>query len=215
MNIRMPASFKIHVWPGFTDIAISMLLIFLFFVFIQFISTNKALQHIKLQERQAAMEEEFKKHFNTEIGNGEISIKRDGNLQLFTFSDHILFESGEAELEERGRNLLGKVCRLLMAKVPENEKSENLFQSIQINGHTDDIPLRKNGKFPSNWELSAQRAIAVVRLFDQLSGENSRLVSLLSATGFSKNVPIKVEGKLSRDKSRRIEILLLYSEDIK
>ncbi len=88
------------------------------------------------------------------------------------------------------------------------------FESIQINGHTDDIPLSGNGQFTSNWDLSAVRAIAVVSLFRKKSNEDKVLVPLLSATGYSKHRPVVLnDSELNRARNRRIEILLLYSEE--
>ncbi len=216
MSLRMRSSFGVNIWPGFTDIAISMLLIFMLFVFMQFIANHKALERIQMEKRQAKIERIFRSELAREIDSGKINIDTKGNFQQLTFSDQILFGSGEAELKPDGRRILERVCRIL---IDNNE--EGLYERIQIEGHTDNVPLRPGAVYSDNWRLSSDRAIAVVLLFDAQSDDHG-FISLLSATGFSKYQP--VEGYFDqvgnpyftdeeRDQNRRIEIRLVYLEE--
>jgi len=214
MSLRM-RSYEVNIWPGFTDIAISMLLIFLLFVFMQFIANHKALERIAMEKRQARLEQIFIHELGEEIREGKIEITAKGNSQQFTFSDQILFDSGEAVLKPGGRRILERVCDILT----ENFRVGH-YERIQIEGHTDDIPLRKGAVYSDNWRLSSDRAIEVVLLFDSRSG-NPDFISLLSATGFSEYRPVSrsstTNGDLyfsdrDRARNRRIEIRLVYSE---
>ncbi|WP_428633514.1 flagellar motor protein MotB, partial [Sedimenticola sp.] len=72
------------------------------------------------------------------------------NLQI---SERILFELGQAELTGEGRDVLVKLVPMLMAASD---------YTLSIEGHTDPTPIA-NAQFPSNWELSAQRATGVLR----------------------------------------------------
>ena len=203
MNLRMRQNSVLNVWPAFTDVSIAMLLIFLFFIFIQFVSNSKLFLKIRMEKKQDTIQEAFEKRFASEIKQGIISIERDGNLQRFMFSDRILFKTAEAELQPLGRLTLITVGKLL-----QNHKT-GFYQSIQIEGHTDDVPI-VTPQFPSNWELSSARAIAVLRLFvDEISINPETL----TATGYGECHPVVPNTTIhGRAKNRRIEIVLVYSE---
>lgn len=66
-------------------------------------------------------------------------------------AEDILFSSGSADLEASGTELIASLAPLL----------RDIDGDVQVSGHTDDVPIR-TARFPSNWELSAARAIAVV-----------------------------------------------------
>ncbi len=203
MNLRMRQNSVLNIWAAFTDVFIAMLLIFLFFIFIQFISNSKLFLKIRMEKKQDTIQEAFEKRFASEIRQGIISIERDGNLQRFMFSNRILFRTAEAELQPLGRSTLIPVGRLLQ------KHKTGSYQSIQIEGHTDDVPI-VTPQFPSNWELSAARAIAVLRLFVDDIGINPKM---LTATGYGKFHPVAPNTTVhGRAKNRRIEIVLVYSE---
>ena len=203
MNLRMRQNSVLNVWPAFTDVSIAMLLIFLFFIFIQFVSNSKLFLKIRMEKKQDTIQEAFKKRFASEIEQDIISIRRDGNLQRFMFSDRILFKTAEAELQPLGRFTLIAVGRLLQ------KHKTGFHQSIQIEGHTDDVPI-VTPQFPSNWELSSARAIAVLRLFVDEIGINPKT---LTATGYGEFHPVAANTTVrERAKDRRIEIVLVYSE---
>ena len=79
--------------------------------------------------------------------------------------------------------------------------------AIQVEGHTDSVPIR-NAFFPSNWELSSVRASSVVRLFS----ENGIAESRMSAVGKGPTQPVAdnetAEGRL---KNRRVTVIILSS----
>ncbi len=81
-----------------------------------------------------------------------------------------------------------------------------LDRHVRVLGHTDNVPIR-TAQFPSNWELSAARAVMVVRIFTELHGVPA---AYLSATGFGDSRPVTEnltpEG---RAKNRRVEIVVL------
>ncbi len=79
-------------------------------------------------------------------------------------SSGVTFASGEAELTDEARQSLVKVASIV----------RQLPSSIRVEGHTDDVPVR-GGDFANNWELSAARAQAVVRLLIEQGIEPRRL----------------------------------------
>ena len=215
MDLRMRQTSVLNIWPAFTDVSIAMLLIFLFFLFIQFVSNSKLILKIQMEKKQDTIQEAFEKKFANEIKKGIISIERDGNLQRFMFSDRILFKTDESQLQPLGRYTLTAVGRLLQ-NYKTDKKGQKLYQSIQIEGHTDNVPIISTDR--SNWELSSDRAIAVLRLFVDYIGIDPRT---LKATGYAEFRPAAGDSSdikrannttAKRAKNRRIEIVLVYSE---
>ena len=215
MDLRMRQKSVLNVWPAFTDVSIAMLLIFLFFLFIQFVSNSKLILKIRMEKKQDEIQAAFEKRFANEIKQGIISIERDGNLQRFMFSDRILFNTDKAKLRPLGRMTLTAVGRLLQQHKTDAE-GQRLYQSIQIEGHTDNVPIISPDR--SNWELSSDRAIAVLRLFVDHIGIDPRTLKATGyaefrpAAGDSSNIRRVNNTPSKRAKNRRIEIVLVYSE---
>ncbi|MGL5616272.1 MAG: OmpA family protein [Sarcina sp.] len=117
--------------------------------------------------------------------------ERGVELQL---SDSILFPSAKAILREESKVVLGKV-----AEVAINTKTD-----IIIEGHTDNRPI-SNGQFESNWELSTQRAVNVVKYF--ISDKKVK-PERLSAVGYGEYKPIASnDTENGRSSNRRVTIL--------
>lgn len=135
-----------------------------------------------------------------EIERGEITISElEGKLTV-NMVERIIFASGEAEIKPQGLEVLRQVGNIL--KDVENK-------AIRIEGHTDNVPIssRLQETFPTNWELSAARAINVVRFLREKIGIPGEK---LFACGFGKFRPIAdndtAEG---RARNRRIQIVLV------
>ena len=117
--------------------------------------------------------------------------------------DHVMFDSGEADLKPAGAAVLRKVAAVL-AQHP------NL--KIHVIGHTDNVRIKAaaRGRFPSNWELSTARATAAVRFLTELAGVDPRR---LGAVGYGEFRPVAdnttPEG---RARNRRIAIVILSEE---
>jgi flagellar motor protein MotB len=105
--------------------------------------------------------------------------------------DEILFPSGEAELQPRGKEVLSRVGGVLKGLTDKQ---------ILIGGHTDDRRIHTD-RFPSNWELSTARAVHVARYLQDIVGVDPHN---LTAAGYSEFHPRSNE----RAKNRRIELLL-------
>lgn len=212
MNLGVRNGSTFNIWACFTDVAISMLLILIFFILLQFIVNSKAISRIRMEKKQNIMKRAFERRFSKEISEGEMRIVIDGNLQRFTFSDQVLFDSGEAVLKQSGREILATVGILLRAHRymrDEEGRRQELYKSIQINGHTDNVPIQTD-RFPSNWELSSARAMAVLRFFEDESHIDS---SVMLATGYGEYHPVASnQTPQGRALNRRIEVVLVYSE---
>ncbi|MBA4249390.1 MAG: hypothetical protein C0432_01550 [Candidatus Puniceispirillum sp.] len=120
----------------------------------------------------------------------------------FVFESEVLFEKASSDLGADGRKGLDALVSALneiSRKIPSN-----IAWILRVDGHTDSIPI-KNSNFPSNWELSAARSIAVVKYLISKGIPSDRLV----AAGFGEHQPI-VFGKAEKEhaKNRRIEFKL-------
>ena len=123
-------------------------------------------------------------------------LSEDGVVKIRARSDDILFARGSATLTAKARRTLAVVAREL-ADMPYD---------IRVEGHTCDLPVR-GGRFPSNWELSSQRAINVVLLFVRAQGISPLRVS---AAGFADTVPaVPNTSEANRAQNRRIDIVLV------
>ncbi len=115
-----------------------------------------------------------------------------------SISGNLLFASGKAELRPDAVKLLESLGRIL-AQLPNN---------VRIEGHTDDVPPIGTA-FPSNWELSGARAIAVVRYLTEIDGIDP---ARLSAMAYSQYQPVAAnDSARARGRNRRAEVLILYS----
>lgn len=101
----------------------------------------------------------------------------------FVFQSEVLFALGSAEIGSEGEAQLlelSEALREISAKIPTD-----IDWVLQVSGHTDSLPIR-GGRFADNWDLSAERAMAVVRYLVGSGVAPNRL----SATGFGEFQPI-------------------------
>ena len=108
--------------------------------------------------------------------------------------DNILFPTGEASLSGAGESLLGGLARRL---------ADSDYR-ITVEGHTDDRPI-DTWRYPSNWELSAARAAAVVRQLIDAGIRPQRL----HAVGLADTQPIATnDSAAGRAENRRVDLVL-------
>lgn len=131
-----------------------------------------------------------------EVGTGlEIEIDNEG--LTFRLHDELMFNLGDTELRPEIKNMLDKIGTLI----------SRFSCDVRIEGHTDNIPV-STSKYPSNWELSALRAIQVLRYFEQVVGiQSERLI----AVGFGQTRPmVPNDTPENRRRNRRVEIYLAW-----
>lgn len=120
----------------------------------------------------------------------------------FVFQSEVLFAPGQANLSDAAKQQLDPVVTTL------KEIAKNIPPDInwvlQVNGHTDETPIH-NAQFASNWELSAERAISVVRYMISQGIPADRL----AAAGFADTEPLDpADTPAAYKRNRRIELKL-------
>ena len=120
----------------------------------------------------------------------------------FIFESELLFDSGSATLQSKGKEKLKQIG--LTLKKTTSTIPEDIDWIIQVEGHTDKNPIN-TPQFPSNWELSTARANTVLKLLLELGFHPQHL----SAAGYGEFYPIS-EGETVIDlqQNRRIELKL-------
>lgn len=120
----------------------------------------------------------------------------------FVFQSEVLFASGSADIGEAGKLQLQKVAAALLEVAPQIPGE--LKWVLRVDGHTDTVPIVTE-RFPSNWELSAGRAISVVNFFIAEGVPSNRL----AAAGFGEFQPLEPgDNEAARNRNRRIELKL-------
>lgn len=133
--------------------------------------------------------------------DSQVTIEKQGNQIVIRFDDVMLFDVGKAELKAGAIPTLNKIGNQLQRYIAQG-------YMINIEGHTDNRPIH-TAMFPSNWELSGARAIAVMRFYiEQMDFDMSKV----SYVGKAEFQPIASnDTEEGRAKNRRVEIILSKS----
>jgi chemotaxis protein MotB len=146
--------------------------------------------------------EQLLQNMKSEIAKGQVTISELKGKLTVNMEAAILFDSGKADVKMDGLEILLKMVGTL--------KSVN-DKAIRIEGHTDNVQISGAliRQFPSNWELSAARAINVAKYLQQQGLDPA----ILSAAAFAEYKPVADNGtKEGRAKNRRIEITLVAKD---
>jgi len=163
--------------------------------------SKKKLEAAKVElEKKSGEYEQLASSLRGEIEAGRIELMELRGRTTVKMKDKILFASGSATIGPDGKGALRKVAdalRGMQGKV------------IRVEGHTDNVPTGTTGPFPSNWELSTARALAVVHFFQDVGVDPTRI----SGAGFAEFQPIAPnDTPEGRSLNRRIEIVLVPIE---
>jgi chemotaxis protein MotB len=163
--------------------------------------SKKKLEAAKAElEKKSGEYEQLASALRGEIDAGRVELTELRGRTSVKMKDKILFGSGSSGIGGDGKVALKKVAdalKLLQGKL------------IRVEGHTDNVPTNAGGAFPTNWELSASRALAVVRFMQESGVDPTRL----SAAGFGEFQPISAnDTPEGRGLNRRIEIVLVPLE---
>ncbi|NVI85153.1 OmpA family protein, partial [Janthinobacterium sp. BJB401] len=129
------------------------------------------------------------------VKEGKVRVTQTSRGVSVEINASVLFDPGAARLTTESDQALRAVAVLL----------KDDTHDVQVEGHTDVQPI-SNSNFASNWELSAARASAVVRLFIASGVKASRL----TAVGHADNIPVAPnETAEGRARNRRVAVTIL------
>jgi len=127
----------------------------------------------------------------------ELTVERKNGKVYVSLSEKLLFASGSTTVDPKGKDALKKLAEVLKS---------NPDITIEIEGHTDNVPLKSNNYPKDNWDLSVLRATTIVKILTQENGVNAKR---MIAEGRGEYFPVAdnatAEGK---SKNRRTEIIL-------
>ncbi|MGH1439610.1 MAG: flagellar motor protein MotB [Cellvibrionaceae bacterium] len=132
----------------------------------------------------------------TEILAGEIEIETEGRKIIIRIREKGSFKSGSHELADDYYDVMDEI-RAVLAQKPGK---------IQVQGHTDDIPIRRSNRYRSNWELSTSRAVSVAEELMKGGDINRRRFEV---AGMADTKPLVDNStRENRARNRRVEIVI-------
>jgi chemotaxis protein MotB len=141
----------------------------------------------------ASLERDLRSTLDDKDQGQQITIARRADHLFLIFPETIVFDPGQAQLKTSARSILEKVASLA---------STRPHLLVEVQGHTDDKPIH-NRRYPSNWELSVDRAMQVVKA---LIGLGLNPVQI-SGRGFGEYRALHPnDSDSNRHKNRRVEI---------
>ena len=160
---------------------------------------QQTLQQLQaLLQQQKAKADELKNKMTEALkgfNSNDLSVyQKDGKVYV-SLSENLLFPSGSAVVNPKGVDALSKLAAVL---------NLNSDVSVNIEGHTDSIPIR--GKYQDNWDLSTARANSIVRVL--VNNYKVNPISII-ASGHSFYDPVASNSTPEgRAKNRRTDIIL-------
>lgn len=231
-------SLEFNFWASFADMMVALVLILtlLLFIVVAVISFN-TVNLKKVEDNQKQIVNSIAANYDTEpklLDNDEqlkrfiygistvrgaapdIKVQNELNVQRISFSDKLLFRPDETEINQNGKEVLSAVGKILIPQL-------GLIKEISIEGHAD---TQKSGRYGTNTQLAAARAIAVFDFLQNDVGIDPNK-KLMSVTSFGEYKSVKrgehEETDYSADQlqqdnleenlrslNRRIEIVLIY-----
>ncbi len=138
------------------------------------------------------------KALERQVMTDQVTIRQHADWVEVEIRNDLLFPSGSAAMAGEA----GEIVRKLGSSLA------NLKNPIFVQGHTDNVPI-STAQYPSNWELSAARAGAVVRLL----GEGGANTALMTVIGYGEQRPLQSnETSEGRATNRRVVLAILEPE---
>lgn len=128
------------------------------------------------------------------VGADQIRFREGAQWMEVTLPGDLVFRSGGVLPGPEAQTAIVRIAGVLASQ----------DNAIVVEGHTDNLPIR-TGRFPSNWELSAARAGAVVRLLEDSGIDGERLAAL----GYGDNHPVaRNDTERGRARNRRVTLVI-------
>ncbi|MDH5543305.1 MAG: OmpA family protein [Nitrospinota bacterium] len=160
---------------------------------------GKSLVETKAEEKKIKkkdIKEELKKVIEDNNLSKDVIVTEDSRGLVIYSRGDFFFKPGTSELIPETQFFLKRITKIL-----KDTKGD-----IMIEGHTDDLPLKPGGRYPTNWELSSARASSVARYFiEDMKLHPGRFI----VAGYAEFKPRYAVIPANRGKNRRVEIILM------
>lgn len=161
----------------------------------EIVQTAERLQH--MQQLATRVDERLQ----SLVRDGQVSVTRGARGIAIEINAAVLFDPARAELKPASYGALRSVAQVLAGFV----------EPLQIEGHTDDVPIMTR-EFRSNWELSAARAASVARFLIADGIAPGRV----GIAGYAEFRPLVANtDAASRARNRRVTLVVLSADDTK
>lgn len=141
----------------------------------------------------ASIEKDLIAVLNSGNARQDVAVKREANFVTLTFPERIVFDPGHAQLKPSSQETLEKIASFI---------KERPYLIVEVQGHTDDKPI-SSARYPSNWELSVDRATQVAKALIGMGINPSQF----SVKGFGEyRALFPNDTDENRLKNRRVEI---------
>ncbi len=135
-----------------------------------------------------------------EIGEGAVEVETEGTKVIIRLREEGSFAPGSAYVEDDYIPILAKIRDLLIS-IPG---------TVAVEGHTDSVPF-SSVNYPSNWHLSAARALAVA---DELFADRRVNENRFTVAGYASSRPrVPNDSQANRQRNRRVEIIIERGQD--
>lgn len=217
---------EVNYWQSYSDMMSSLMMLFILLV-LSLAYINQQTVERKQAEIEAIYEESSNKikeitktkqfivnQLLSELNQDELGITIDNESGTISFNSSLLFDFNSAELKDDGKRIIN---RFLPKYIDILFREENIdyIEEITIVGHTDTM-----GGYEYNLELSQLRALSVVDYIVVKNGANldnetlEKLKYYIGANGKSFSRPVKENGQIIDDKSRRVEFTFSMKDSL-
>lgn len=140
--------------------------------------------------------EHLSKELEEEIASGKVQVDLNQRGLVISLKEAAFFPTGDSTIMPDAYPILAKIAATIRP----------LPNQVRLEGHTDSIPI-SNGRFQSNWHLSAARSIAVLEMFHQ---KFTVPTGRLAAVGYADTIPVvSNDTPEGRAKNRRVDVTIL------
>jgi len=138
----------------------------------------------------------LRSQLHSEIEKGDLDIRVEERGVIIGLNSAIFFGLGDDTIDSHGAPALAKVASVL----------NRLPNALRLEGHTDSLPI-DNARFHNNWELSAARSIAILRLLNERYGVTRERMAIV---GYADTVALDSnQTEEGRSRNRRVDIVIV------
>ena len=160
------------------------------------VKANIQAQLEQLIEETKQDAQELANALSEEITAGEVEVETEGRKIIIRIREKGSFKSGSHELADDYYNVMDEIRGVLIQKPGK----------IQVQGHTDNVPIRRSTRYRSNWELSSSRAVSVAEELMKNGDINRRRFEV---SGLADTQPLVDNNtRANRARNRRVEIVI-------